>query len=457
MIFNNLKTITVANIVSFFKKGDVRSKKAKKNILILFLIRILSLPISFLLLPITIKYVDSESYGVWLTLTSLVAWMSFFDIGLSNGLRNKLGESLATGDINLAKQYVSTTYAVLAIISGLIFLIFLVANTFIDWSNLLKVSTHLSSELSNVAIILVGYFCIRFILSTIHIIFLAYQSPALASIQTLLEQVVSLIIILVLTRYTKGSLLHLSYGLCIAPVFVLIYFNFFYFQNKLKSIRPSFSSINFLLTRELMGVGFKFFVIQIAGIIQYQTANFIIIRNFGAEDVTVYNIVFKYFSVLTLLMTIFMTPLWSAVTDAYVKQDYDWIRNAEKKYRKIALGLAVVGFIMLIFSKIVYDLWLGKDHVNISFSVSLCMFIFTALSFFGSVYCIILNGISALNVQFKASLISPFLFIGINFLFINKLHWGVESIIIAAILSNFNAIILAPIQYVRIFNNKSHK
>lgn len=453
-MLKHFKNIVITKIATFFKSGDTRSIKAKKNILLLFITRFLSLPISFLILPLTIKYVDSESYGVWLTLSSIVGWMSFFDIGLNNGLRNKLGESIASGNMILAKQYVSTTYAILAIISIIVFVVFLISNFFINWSDLLKVSQGLSYELKKVAIISVGYFCARFILSTIHIILLAYQSPAMASLQTLVEQAVSLIVIFILTKYTTGSLLNLAYGLCVAPVFILIYFNIAYFHKKLKVIRPSFTSVNFSLTKDLMGVGFKFFIIQIAGIIQYQTANFIIIRNFGADEVTVYNIVFKYFSILTMLMAIFMTPLWSAVTDAYVKKEYSWIRDAEKKYRKIAGGLAILGFIMLILSNFFYDLWLGKSHVNISFSISLCMFIFTMLSFFGSVYCIILNGISALNIQFKASLFSPFVFIGLNMLFINKFHWGVESVIIAATISNFNAIILAPVQYIKIFKDK---
>ncbi|REC63108.1 hypothetical protein DRF65_07750 [Chryseobacterium pennae] len=454
-MFTQLKNTALGYITTFFKSGDNRSIKAKKNIFFLFITRILSLPISFLILPLTIKYVDAESYGVWLTLSSIVGWMSFFDIGLNNGLRNKLAESLATGDIARAKQYVSTTYAILTLISIGLFSVFFFANLFINWSDLLKVSAGLSGELTKVAIISVGYFCARFVLSTIHIILLAYQSPAKASLQTLVEQAVSLIVIFLLTKYTTGSLTNLAYGLCIAPVLILLFFNLSSFYTKLKEIRPSLSSVKFSLTRDLMGVGFKFFIIQIAGIIQYQTANFIIIRNYGADDVTVYNIVFKYFSILTMLMAIFMTPLWSAVTDAYAKKDYQWIKDAEKKYRNIALGLAVLGLIMLMGASLVYDLWLGKDHITIPFSISLCMFLFTALSFFGSVYCIILNGISALDVQFKASLVSPFLFVGLTMLFIKVFNWGVESVIIAATISNFNAIILAPIQYVKIFKSKS--
>lgn len=434
-----------------FLKGDERSVQTKKNVFLLFAIKILSLPISFILVPLTIGYVNSESYGIWLTISSMVAWMSFFDIGINNGLRNKLAESIAKGDLKLSKQYISTTYAILSIISITVLITFFFANYFINWSVALNTASSLSIELSKVALTVVGYFCLRFTLSTINIILLANQLPARASFQAFVEQLVSLIIIFMLTKHTEGSLLKLAYGLCIAPVLVLIYYNAKLFTGKLEHIRPSFKDVHFSLTRDLMGIGLKFFIIQIAGIIQFQTANFIIIQYFGPHDVTVYNIVFKYFSVLTMIMAIFMTPFWSAVTDAYVRKDYNWIRNAEIKYRNIAIILTLVGVLMLLFSNYAYDVWLGNIQIDIPLKISIYMFLFTIISFFGGIYCTILNGISELNVQYKVSLFSPFLFIFFSYIFITVFNWGLVSIIIASILSNFNGFLLAPLQYKRIF------
>ena len=146
-------------------------------------------------------------------------------------------------------------------------------------------------------------------------------------------------------------------------------------------------------------------------------------------------------------MTIFIAPLWSAVTDAYAKNDTRWIENAEKKYRKIALILIVTGLLMLIVANSVYNTWLGKNVVKIPFNVSLHLFIFNSLLIFGSVYCNILNGLNKLSIQFKASLFSPLLFIFLNFIFLKKFNLGLYSVIFAASISNFNGYLLAPIQY----------
>lgn len=49
-------------------------------------------------------------------MSSIVGWFVFFDVGLTQGLRNRFAEARAKGDEELARNYVSTTYAILGII-----------------------------------------------------------------------------------------------------------------------------------------------------------------------------------------------------------------------------------------------------------------------------------------------------------------------------------------------------
>lgn len=66
--------------------------------------------ISLILVPMTLSYLNPYEYGIWLTLSSTLAWIYTFDIGLGNGLRNKLTEALALNDLKLARIYVSTSF-----------------------------------------------------------------------------------------------------------------------------------------------------------------------------------------------------------------------------------------------------------------------------------------------------------------------------------------------------------
>ena len=133
---------------SFINKGQERSVKAKKNILASFFIKGSSILVSIIMVPIAINYVNVSQYGVWLTLSSIVVWFIFFDIGLTQGLRNKFAAAVAKGEDDLAQIYVSTTYAILAIICTTVWLAFFFTNHFLNWAQILNVSETMRPEVS---------------------------------------------------------------------------------------------------------------------------------------------------------------------------------------------------------------------------------------------------------------------------------------------------------------------
>lgn len=449
---SNSISAAISMLRGIVNKGQDRSVKAKKNIIASFFIKGLSIAISLILVPITINYINPSRYGIWLTLSSIVGWFSFFDIGLTQGLRNKFAEAKAKSEDNLAQIYVSTTYAILAIIFIIVWISFLVANHFLNWAHILNISESMQSEISVLAVIIFSYFCLQFVLRIITTLIIADQQPAKSSLIDVLGQILSLIFISILVKTTEGSLIKLGLALCLSPVLVLIGANLFFFRRTFKNFRPSFSKVKFSYAKGLFNLGIIFFIIQVAGVIQFETANIIIARSFGTADVTSYNIVYKYFGTLNMVFVIFLVPFWSASTEAYLKKDIQWIKNAIKKYNKLNLLLAVVGCIMLIFSEEVYRLWLGKGTVVIGFKLSLWGFIFVNISMFGGKYNSFLNGINALRIQFLSSLISPLIFVGIALLLIKYFQIGVHALFIAAISANFNGYILGPLQYHMVIN-----
>lgn len=437
------------NILS---KGHQRSVKAKKNIIASFFLKGISIAISLILVPLTINYINPSRYGIWLTLSSIVGWFSFFDIGLSQGLRNKFAEAKAKGDDSLAQVYVSTTYAILAIIFGLVWIIFLLVNHFLNWAHILNISETMRSEVSTLAIIVFSYFCLQFVLRIITTLILANQQPAKSSLIDVLGQISCLFFIAILVKTTEGSLIKLGLALCLSPLLVLFGANLIFFNTEFKKYRPSFSKIKFSHAKGLFNLGVIFFIIQVAGIIQYQTANIIIAQNFGTADVTSYNIVFKYFGVLNMIFVIFLTPFWSASTEAYLKNDIQWIKNGIKKYNQLNILLVLIGCLMLLFSEKIYSLWLGHGKVVIGFYLSFWGFLYFSLTMFAGKYVYFLNGINALRIQFLACIISPLLYVGISLLLIKYYNMGVYSLFIASIIANFNGYILSPLQYYMVIN-----
>lgn len=41
---------------------------------------------SFLAIPMMIRYLGQEQFGVWSTLLTVMSWIVFFDLGIGNGI-----------------------------------------------------------------------------------------------------------------------------------------------------------------------------------------------------------------------------------------------------------------------------------------------------------------------------------------------------------------------------------
>src|SRR5580658_5216524 len=203
--------LTLTKIKNQFIGGHARTAKANKNIVYSFLIKGLSIACQFALVPLTINYLKPSVYGIWQTIAQIVGWFSFFDIGIGNGLRNKLSEALAKGDTKLARVYISTSYACVAAIFLSLMVLFWVVSPFLDWASLLGLSPNLAGILQRTMLVVFSFFCLQFILNLIGNILFAHQEPALSNLITPLGNLVSLIIIFILTRTTpSGNLFTVS-------------------------------------------------------------------------------------------------------------------------------------------------------------------------------------------------------------------------------------------------------
>lgn len=434
---------------TFFANGNARTIAMKRNVLYMLLIKGCSIFLGMFTVPLTLGYVNNETYGLWLTISSMISWMSYFDIGINNGLKNNHAAAFAKNDFELGKRLVSTTYAVLILIFIPIMVVLLFVVQFIDLDSILNISSGSVRGLRLTVCITISYFCIQFILSTLNVILLADQKPADSSFRILCTQLFSIIIIYLLTLTTKGNLVYLCLASTFAPLLILFLFNVVLFSGRYKKIAPNIKYINFSLVPTLMNLGINFFIIQIAVLIQFQLTNFLIMRYYGPSDVTEYNVAQKYFSMLFMVWNIIITPLWVATTDAFVREDFIWIRNALKKYLKLTLVFLSLGILMFFVSPLFFKLWL-HDTVMVSKGLSFWLLVYYFVQIFASVFVIVLNGCGVLKTQTITSIISPFVFLLVFFL-LKGYGVGFYSVLIASIVANFNGIVIAPIQCLQLF------
>lgn len=403
--------------INQFISTDGRSKMLKSNILYSAILKVIGLITSLLVVTITLNYLNSELYGVWLTITSILYWFSFFDIGLGNGMRNYLTEAVSKGNYKEAQSYLSTTIIALTIIASIIAIVGFILLKLLNLNSVFNTNTISNAELQNVLFVAIGFTLILFVLKNIGYVFVALQKYALWDFINTLGNIIGLLIIFLLTKFTNGKLIYVVFAFTCTPAIIYILAAIPIFS-KYPEFRPTIQSFRKDFLSTIVGKGLGFFLIQITScLVIYGSSNLFITQFCGPESVTTYNIAYKFFNLLAIGYLVFISPMWNAYTDAYVKQDFNWIEKAFKSALKIWLFTEFAGIIMLIVSQYFYLFWVG-NAVHVPFIVSLSVFLY--ISFFNLNNCVtyLLNGLNKIYIQIITSITATFIYLTIMFV------WG---------------------------------
>lgn len=439
--------------INSFLSGHQRSVKAKKNIIASFFLKGISILINLILIPLTIDYLNPTNFGIWITLTSIIAWFNYFDIGLGNGLRNKLAAAKAKGDIELGQVYISTTYALITIIAVVFFILFTIINPFLNWGEIFNTTENLE-ELQKLVLIVFSVFCLQFIVKLINMIFIADQRPAMSNVINTTGSLLSLLAILVLINTTDSSILYLGATFSIINVVVPFAAGLWFFNTSYKHFKPSLKAIDFSYTKELLGIGSQFFILQGSILIVYLTDNLIITQVSGPEYVTPYNIAFKYFGIITIFFTIVTKPYWSAFTEAFLKNEISWIESAFRKVMKLwilSIGLVIL---MLFTSQFVYELWIGSE-IEIPFLLSLVMAIYVVMASNIMIFSNFLYGIGKIRLSLYHALFVGIINIPLSVYLAKNLELGNVGVILATCFGVLISMIIQPIQCYKIIKGRA--
>ena len=389
-------------MLNIFKKnltgGSERSAVVKRNILMSLLIKGISVIISLLLVPMTLGYVSAEIYGVWLTISSILHWLTYMDVGFTLGLKNRLTEALAKEDYEKGKILVSTTYFIMIVIFVPLAFIFYFISPLIDWCTVLNVQASNQEIILKTIQLLFIFVSLQMIVNVFIAVVAAHQKTALSSLFNVIGQFFSLVIIGGMSQFLEPSLYNLAFAYSMMPILIVAISSVIYYKTSMSKIAPSTQSINLSYIYDLLNLGVKFFIIQIQQIVLYQATNLLISHLDGPEAVTQYNISYKLLNVVVMVYTIILTPLWPAYTDAYAKKDFVWMNNIYKKMRHIFLILFILIVVITILSPYLFHIWIG-DKVSIPLILTVGISVYTLIHCWDSLQVMLINGIGAVKLQ----------------------------------------------------------
>ena len=261
----------------------------------------------------------------------------------------------------------------------------------------------------------------------------AFQKVALSSLFPVIGNFLSLIAIYILTKCCPPSLVSLAYAIAVMPIIVIAFASVILYNSKFKAVSPNIKSINTSYVKDLFSLGFKFFIIQLQVVILYQSTNILILNVSSPEDVTNYNIAYKYLGIAMMLYYITLSPIWPAFTDAYTKKDFIWMKSIYQKMSKMCLFSIVVLVIMIAVSPLVYHIWLGTK-VSIPFNMTLMIGIYMIMNSWYSLQVNIINGIGTVKLQTIVVLFGTMIHIPLSLL-LGK-HIGALGVVLSMILIN---------------------
>lgn len=378
--------------------ADNRSRLLLKNVLESFFIKGWSAIVVLMMVPLTLNCLGTYQNGVWLTISSLLIWIDQMDIGLGNGLRNKLAVHIAHDNWKEARQIVSSTAAMLVciVLPILILLLFLIWTT--DVYSILNVIPERIPELRLALLSAVALVCITFVLKFVGNVYMGMQQPAVSNLLIALGQTTALIATWLLFSIGHASFVNIVTVNTAAPLIIYFIAYPITFYRVYPKLRPSIKFVNLHSALELGNLGIKFFWLQLAGVIQFMTANILISKFFTPEMVTPYQIAYRYMNIIMVAFTVICMPFWNATTDAYERDDMEWIRRANKKMNYMTVAIAILLLVMVIASPWVYRIWIG-DSCQVSRGMTIMVAFYIFLLVLSMRFSYFLNGIGALRLQ----------------------------------------------------------
>ncbi|QTC40444.1 oligosaccharide flippase family protein [Bacillus sp. V3] len=389
--------------------------------------------INFLYVPIMLKILGENRFGIWQTMLTMISWAALANFGIGNGLRNKISESLAENKKEIIKKYISSAYAFLLFISIVIFLITVLIIINLDMDTIFKGKMVSDKEIVISFILIAANFSINFFIGLVNSIAYGIHKSYLVSFY---QFGMSLIIYIFLIAFYKFDIApaNISFMALIFLVSTTISNVFFSYRIfKQWYLRPSLRKVDMDTGKQLITIGFKFFILQISTMFLFSIDNFLISYLLGAEEVTNYSIVSKLFMTVNTMFSILLIQLWNSTTDAYTKKEYRWIKNAITKILFVFL-LAVVGIILIyfLFDKIIL-IWLGTE-ISVDKNLVFFVGIYIVLLMWNGIFVNVENGTGHINYQIIAYIIAAVINVPLSIILVNYFNYGLIGIVIAKII-----------------------
>lgn len=362
-----------------------------------------SLIVGLLTTPVYIAYFDdNEVLGLWFTLLSVLTWILNCDLGIGNGLRNKLVEAIAEEDEARQRRLVSSSYAFLGAVAAVVMAVVLLAALFVDWGVVFNIGYDAIGRealLSSILVVLAAV-CLQIILRLVASVLYALQLAFVPGILNLATNVLMLLYcVAAIVLGFDGSLFSMAAAYFFAVNVPLAVSTAYVFGRMAPGLRPRLGAVDWREAADVLKLGAAFLWLQFMAMLLNNTSSYLITILIGNEAVVEYQVYYRIFTLVSSFTLLCSTPIWSATTKAKAENDYRWVYRVFKLLSLLGVFLAVCEFALCIPLQFIFDIWLGEMTMQVSAAASLLFALYGSLSMWSYIVTCFANGLNELRLQ----------------------------------------------------------
>ena len=352
--------LTPFDVSSEGGRAQERHRRALLSSATAVLSRIVSLVTPLVTIPLTLSYLGTERYGVWMTISSVVASLAFADLGIGNGLLNAVSAAHGRDDKGLAREYVSSSFFLLLAIALIVAIGYFAAYPFLPWQKIFGVSSpSIVAEVPRAVTVFVACFLLGIPLGTIDRTLMAYQEAFRTAFWAPFGSLLSLVLVVVAIKQNLG-IAGLIFAISGTAVLISMANGVFLFKFNRPWLLPRPSLVTKSAANRILKLGGMYFVIQLALMVRSNSGNMVIAQTLGSSAVTQYAVPVRVLIIVGSLITIMLTPIWPAYSEAIARGDVDWVRATLQRTTVLSLVLTVpFGALLVMFGRIVLLHWTG--------------------------------------------------------------------------------------------------
>ncbi|UDY23114.1 oligosaccharide flippase family protein [Nocardioides sp. Kera G14] len=362
------------------------------------LAKVVAVGTTLITVPLTLHYLGTERYGLWMTVTTFTAMLTFADLGLGSGLLSAVSRAHGREDVAEIRGYISSAVVMLTGIAIALLAIFFSAYASISWASFFNVkSAEASSEAGPSVAVFVICFGASLPVTVVQRVQMGLQLGFIASFWQCVSSLATLLSVLV-AIYLRADLPVLVAALVGTPVFVG-FINTILFFLKNSEFSPALKLFSKTQCRQLFSIGFLFLILQVSVSATFLSDNFVIARLLGSDNVASFSIPDRMFSTASILVSLAALPLWPAFGEAMVRGDHAWAKRALRRATWASLAFSgVMCSLLLLLAHPLVRLWIGKD-LDVPFALLAGLALWRVVDSTASAAAMYLNGMHAIGFQ----------------------------------------------------------